>query len=103
MDEPDRRTVPTTWPWWVLVAVLLALAWGLVHLAGGTRTALPHLFYVPVVAAAITLGARAAVVTGVVAAVLCGPLMPLDTVRLSVASTVSCTAAVHVYAPLSVT
>ena len=40
MDEPDRRTVPATWPWWVLVATLLAVAWLRVHLAGGTRTAL---------------------------------------------------------------
>lgn len=62
----------------VLVAGLLVVVWAVVFAAGGTRTAWPHLFYLPVVAAVIPLGRRGGVAAGVAATVLCGPLMPLD-------------------------
>lgn len=61
-----------------LVAALLIVSWGAVHLAGGTRTALPHLFYVPIVVAGSWFGARWALLTALAAGVLCGPLTPLD-------------------------
>lgn len=68
-------------PWWAhaaLVVVLLAAAWAAVYAAGGTRTAWPHVFYIPVVLAALPFGARGGVVAGAAAALLCGPLMPLE-------------------------
>lgn len=62
-----------------LTAGLLAAGYLVVYLAGGTRTALPHLFYVPVLYAAVRLGRAGALLTALLAAVLCGPLMPMDT------------------------
>ena len=62
----------------LLVAGLLVVVWAAVFAAGGTRTAWPHLFYLPVVAAVIPLGRRGGIVAGIAATVLCGPLMPLD-------------------------
>lgn len=62
----------------LVVGVLLAVAWVGVLVAGGTRTAFPHLFYFPVVAAGALLGGRGGAVVGVVAMVLCGPGTPLD-------------------------
>lgn len=64
----------------VVVAGLLAAAWMLVYAAGGTRTALPHLFYVPVVVAAVGFGPRGGLVSALIAGVVCGPLMPVDVV-----------------------
>lgn len=61
------------------VALLLILATATVLTLGGTKTPWPHLFYVPVVFAALVLGGRGGFVSGLAAGVLCGPLMPLDT------------------------
>lgn len=61
--------------------VLLAASYGLVWATGGTRGPYLHIAYVPILLAAVTGGARAAVVTGVLATVLTGPLMPLDVER----------------------
>jgi EAL domain-containing protein (putative c-di-GMP-specific phosphodiesterase class I) len=60
-------------------AVLLAVAWLVVHTAGGSRTAWPHVFYFAIVFAALAFGPFGGLVAGVVASILCGPLMPLDT------------------------
>lgn len=65
-------------PFLVLVVALLAGAWVAVYVAGGTRTALPHLFYLPVVVAVVPFGRRGGITVGVVAMLLCGPAMPLD-------------------------
>lgn len=62
-----------------LIAALLLGCWGLVLAGGGTRTALPHVFYVPIVVAALPFGVRGGVAAAVVATVLCGPLTPIDT------------------------
>jgi EAL domain-containing protein (putative c-di-GMP-specific phosphodiesterase class I) len=59
-------------------AVLLGTTWGIVYLAGGTRTVLPHLFYVPIMLAGLTFGVRGGILAAAAATVLCGPLMPLD-------------------------
>ena len=48
------------------------------YVAGGTHTAMPHLFYLPVVAAASRFREAGALVVAVVAGLLVGPLMPLD-------------------------
>lgn len=60
------------------VAALVVVAWSLTYLAGGTRTPLPHAFYIPIVLSAIMLGLRPGVGTAIVAGIACGPLMPLD-------------------------
>lgn len=60
------------------IAALLMVAWGLTYAAGGTRTALPHMFYFPIVLAAGSRGPSAGAVTGIAATILCGPLMLLD-------------------------
>lgn len=61
------------------IAVGVLLAWAATYLAGGSHTVLPHLFYVPVLFAAVRFGVRGAVVTGLAAGVLAGPLLPADT------------------------
>lgn len=61
-----------------LVAGLVVAATVVVAAAGGTKTPWPHLFYVPVVFAALTFGFKGGIVAGLAAAVACGPLMPLD-------------------------
>lgn len=66
------------WAGVVLVVVLLAVAWTTTFLAGGTQTAWPHLFYLPVLVAALLLGPAGGLVTGLAAMLLCGPAMPLD-------------------------
>lgn len=63
------------------VAVVAALTVGAaaaVYAAGGTRTALPHAFYVPIVVAAARFGWPGGLLTAAAAAILCGPVMPLD-------------------------
>lgn len=45
---------------------------------GGSQTAFPHLFYLPILFAAVRWGILTGVSAAVAATVLCGPLMPLD-------------------------
>lgn len=56
----------------------LAAAWGAVYVGGGTTSALPHAFYLPIVAAGVRFGRIAGLTVAATATVLCGPLMPLD-------------------------
>jgi EAL domain-containing protein (putative c-di-GMP-specific phosphodiesterase class I) len=75
----DRRW-PTAVPGWVaslVTAALLGAVWLLAYAAGGSQTAVPHGFYLPIVLAGVALGARGALVTAVAAAALSGPLLPL--------------------------
>ena len=67
------------WAWLAAIAMLLAASWSVVFSAGGTQTAWPHVFYLPIVLAALPFGRKGGVGAGVAATVLCGPLMPLDT------------------------
>ncbi|MEX2501589.1 MAG: hypothetical protein WD336_04375, partial [Trueperaceae bacterium] len=62
----------------VAVAVMLGGAWLLTYAAGGSHTAAPHAFYLPIVVAAVLLRISGGAVTGFVAGLLGGPLMPLD-------------------------
>jgi EAL domain-containing protein (putative c-di-GMP-specific phosphodiesterase class I) len=73
------RWLGPSWSAAVAVAGALLGAWAATYLAGGTRTALPHLFYVGIIVAAVAFGTRGGVAAGLVAALLCGPLLPLDT------------------------
>ncbi|MEX1134470.1 MAG: HAMP domain-containing sensor histidine kinase [Acidimicrobiia bacterium] len=50
-------------------------------MAGGTKTPLPHAFYIPVVIAAGGFGVRAGAASAVVAGLACGPWMLLDVER----------------------
>lgn len=88
MAVRDLATSPVRWgprlqqtPRWLLmllVAALLVGCWTLVYATGGTRTAFPHVFYIPIVLAALPFGMRGGLVAGFVAMLLCGPAMPLD-------------------------
>jgi EAL domain-containing protein (putative c-di-GMP-specific phosphodiesterase class I) len=62
----------------VLVAVTLASAWSLTYVAGGSKTVLPHLFYVPVILTASRFRAPGAMVAALAAGLLAGPAMPQD-------------------------
>lgn len=63
----------------VVLAAVLAAVWGVSLLSGGSQTPVPHLFYVPIVLAAVPFGVRGTLVVAVVATILAGPLLPLDT------------------------
>jgi signal transduction histidine kinase len=77
----NRRNPQQIGQTWVLVSIvvgLLALSAMLTYVAGGTKTPLPHAFYIPIVVAAGGFGLRAGAATAAVAGVLCGPWMPLN-------------------------
>lgn len=57
---------------------LLAVCWIVVFVAGGSRTALPHAFYVPVAIAALRFGLVGGVGVALAAGIAVGPLMPLN-------------------------
>src|SRR5690606_10790550 len=66
-------------PWGSLaVLVTLAVATGATYKTGGTVNVFPHLFYIPVVLGGYVHGLPGGIAVGVVAGLLCGPLMPLD-------------------------
>jgi hypothetical protein len=58
----DRRNTQRIGQTWVVVG-LLVLSAMLTYLAGGTKTPIPHAFYIPIVVAAGGFGMRAGVVT----------------------------------------
>ena len=62
-----------------MIGALLATIWTVIFSTGDTKGALPHLFYIPIILAALLFGMWGAVATAVAAAVLCGPLLPVDT------------------------
>ena len=61
-----------------IVVLTLGAAWVFTYAAGGTRSVMPHLFYVPVIIAAARFRAPGAFLTAVIAGLLSGPAMPLD-------------------------
>lgn len=80
LDGTIRRG--SAWPWWAVaagVAALVAAAWIATYASGGSQRALPHLFYIPIVGAAMLYGFRGGIPTALASAVVVGPLMPLDT------------------------
>jgi len=60
------------------IMVLLLAAWAVAFAVGGSRTAAPHAFYLPIVLAAVLLRASGGATTGLAAALLAGPLLPFD-------------------------
>ena len=65
------------WARWVIIGALLAGSWAAVWASGGTARAMPHLFYIPILTGAYFFRWPGALATGAVAAILCGPLLPL--------------------------
>jgi diguanylate cyclase len=63
---------------WVSVSVGLAGSWAIAYGVGGASKVAPHWFYLPVLYAAARFGCRGAVLCGVAAGLLAGPLMPAD-------------------------
>ncbi len=77
-DRPILDHRARKWLAALAIAAALAAVTAATHAAGGTRTVLPHLFYVPIMLAAIRFGFRGGLAAGVAATLLCGPAMPLD-------------------------
>ncbi len=63
---------------WIVIAGAVGLAWIATYVGGGSKTALPHAFYVPLIIGSIRFGARGALVVAVAAGLAAGPIMPLD-------------------------
>ena len=68
------------WLTLLVVALLLALAWSVTYVSGGTKGAMVHFFYMPVILAATRFKSVGALATGVAAGLAAGPLMPLDVI-----------------------
>ena len=62
----------------VVVGIGLVTSWLVVYLMGGAGNLVPHLFYVPILFAAVRFGPVAALSTALLAGVLAGPLTYLD-------------------------
>lgn len=60
------------------IVTLLLAAWGCAHAGGGSHTAWPHAFYVPVMLAAVRFSWIGAALAAVAAGVLAGPFLPAD-------------------------
>jgi diguanylate cyclase len=56
----------------------LLVAWGLSYAGGGSRSPMPHLFYIPIVLAAVRFSWPGASVSALCAGLLAGPLLPVD-------------------------
>jgi diguanylate cyclase len=74
--DASGRTAPLISVLWVVTA--LGLAGVITYLAGGSSTAVPHAFYLPIIVAAVRLGASGALGISLLAGLAMGPLMPLD-------------------------
>ena len=66
------------------VAAALAVCWLLTYASGGTHTAAPHLFYLPILFAASRFRWRGAVATAVMSGVAVGVFMPVDVTAATV-------------------
>jgi signal transduction histidine kinase len=62
----------------LLVAIGLIASWFVTYFLGGASHVSPHWYYLPVILAAVRFRSVGAVVTALAAAILSGPLMPLD-------------------------
>ncbi|GAB7004680.1 hypothetical protein JCM18899A_21530 [Nocardioides sp. AN3] len=66
---------------WLAVAATLAglgLAWVACYAAGGSNSSSPHLFYLPIILAAVRLTWPMVVATALTAGLLAGPALPAD-------------------------
>jgi EAL domain-containing protein (putative c-di-GMP-specific phosphodiesterase class I) len=60
----------------VLIGLFLVASWAVSYAVGGAGVVPPHWFYVPILFAAVRFRWRGALVTGLIAGVLSGPLLP---------------------------
>jgi len=74
--EPPGRPVRLLTLGWVATGV--GFAWLATYVAGGTSTAVPHAFYLPIIVAAVRFGSTVVLAVSLIAGVAVGPLMPLD-------------------------
>ena len=63
----------------LIVGAAIATCWGITFNIGGARLIGTHAFYIPVLLGAYWFGSLGVTVTGLVAAFVAGPLLPLDT------------------------
>lgn len=82
-ERTKHRTVAVSAQGDAIAAILFSvgavvLAWVATYAAGGSKTAVPHAFYVPVILCAIRFGHRGALLISVATGVVAGPLMPLS-------------------------
>jgi hypothetical protein len=72
----------------VIVSTSLGLAliagWALVYATNGTSSPFPHVMYLPIIVASLTLGVLGGALTAIAAGLLMGTLMPLN-VELGIA------------------
>lgn len=61
-----------------VIGATIAMSWAATYVWGGTKTVGPQLFYAPVLIAATRFGHIGALITAIVAGVVCGPLLPFD-------------------------
>lgn len=73
-----RAASASPWLAALVLAAMVATVWVLVQASGGSETAMPHLFYLPIILATVPFGLRGSLATAAVAAVVVGPFMPLD-------------------------
>lgn len=73
--SPSRFGSDAILPVATIVLGLVAV-WVANYVAGGSKTAFPHLFYIPIFYAALRFSWAGAVTSAVLAGLLCGPAMP---------------------------
>ncbi len=76
----ERCESLTAVPALAAIAALLALSWAVAYVTGGSERAFTHLFYAPIVMASLPFRLVGTLLTSVAAAVLAGPLLPLNSV-----------------------
>ncbi len=62
------------------IIIMLPLVYLLVYYTGGIKYVFSHTMYLPILLAGILLGTEYGVLTAIIAGILLGPLMPIDTV-----------------------
>lgn len=64
----------------LFIIVALPLIYLIVHLTGGIKYVYSHSMYIPILIAGIVFGTWPGLVVGLIAGILLGPLMPIDTI-----------------------
>ncbi len=94
MSTADRRAPGATWvrlvAWLtladlaapvalVVIAALFPISWAAAYSLGGGTIVAPHWFYLPIFLAGLRFGPFGALVAGITATIVAGPLLPADT------------------------
>lgn len=70
------RLAPVLAVFWIVLG--LVASWALSYSAGGSKTAFPHLFYVPIILGAVRFSWVGGAVSALIAGLLAGPALPAD-------------------------